>query len=79
MPLYYFDVIADGRRSEAFEGLEAADQAAVERMAIDGARELMSEAIRRGEDISQHAFEVRDEDDRIVLRFQFGDALTGNR
>ena len=75
MPRYYFDVIVDGARNQGCDGLVAADAADVERMVIQGARELMAEAIRRGDDISHHAFEVRDDDDRIVLRFPFANAI----
>ena len=75
VPRYFFH-IHDGRETipDTF-GLELPDEAAVGKTTVEGARDLMAEAIRRGEDISRSWFDVTDEAGHRVLKFPFSAAI----
>ncbi len=79
MPRYYLH-IHDG---EQFildpEGSELAGLAAVRKKAVAGARELMSEGIRVGEDRSHWRFEIADEHRAPLLMVRFSEAIERRR
>lgn len=76
MPMYFFnvrigtDVVADP------EGVELASPEVARAEALADARELMSEAVLRGRDISEQSFEITDDAGRLVLAVSFADAIT---
>ena len=72
----YFFHIDDGKETitDTF-GLELPDEAAVGKAAVDGARSLMAEAIRRGQDIRHSRFDVTDEAGHLILRLPFSAAI----
>jgi len=75
MPRYFFH---QRRRQELFvddEGSEFdSDRRALEE-AMTSAREMMSEAILEGRDVSGRAFEVTDDQGRRVLILRFRDTI----
>ena len=75
MPRYFFHIY-DGKETitDTF-GLELPDEAAIGKTAVEGARSLMAEAIRNGEDIRHSRFDVTDEAGCCVLRFPFSAAI----
>ncbi|WP_224576685.1 hypothetical protein [Mesorhizobium sp. BR1-1-16] len=75
MPRYFFHQVRRGGLIEDSEGSQLPDIDAARREAIDGAREMMSEAIHAGVDISSRRFEITDEQGAVVLLVPFTDAV----
>jgi hypothetical protein len=57
------------------DGSECPDDASIRREAIEGAREIMAEHIRKGRDVSDWSFEIVDEDNRPVMTVPFSEAI----
>jgi hypothetical protein len=76
MPRYFFN---QRRRIGLIpdpEGSDLPDLGAASAEAIESARELMSEAILEGLDISARSFEVTDADQRMLLVVPFREAYS---
>jgi hypothetical protein len=74
MPHYYFNVRNDIDADDP-EGVHLADEAAARDYALESARELVCEDIKRGWLNLAHRIEVVDEERRPVLTATFGDAF----
>lgn len=74
MPRYFFH-----RRSDDFvedtEGVDLPGEVEAREEAVDAAREILAERVRRGEVVDGHAFEVHDEAGTKVFTFPFRDVL----
>ena len=57
------------------DGSECPDDASIRREAIEGAREIMAEHIRKGRDVSDWSFEIVDEDNRPVMTVPFSEPI----
>lgn len=75
MPLYYLHVCNGNGFIEDEEGQELADLDAARAAAIRGARDIMSEDIRRGELDPASFIEVEDEDHQYLFTLQFSEAV----
>lgn len=75
MPRYFFHLVKqNGLRPDPW-GCELPDHSAARMEAIQAAREIMSDAIRRGEAVDGRRFEVVDRLGRVVLVLPFRDAV----
>jgi hypothetical protein len=75
MPLFYFHVCKGDIRVYDREGVELPDVEAARAEALEDAREMMSEAVRGGLDISERRIEIESETGEIVV-VPFASALT---
>ncbi len=75
MPRYFLHVREAGDLVEDPDGTEFPDEAAVRKEAVEAAREIMAEHIRKGLDVSGWSFEVVDEDGRPVMSVPFSEAV----
>jgi hypothetical protein len=74
MPRYFFHVY-DDVIAEDEEGAELPNLAAARLNALHGARDLMSEQVRRGYIVLSHWIDVMDEQGEKVLTITFRDAV----
>ncbi len=75
MPRYFFHVRANDGLVEDPERIECADEGSIREEAIEGARQLMAEHIRKGVDVSDWSYEIVDEHDRPVMTVAFSQAI----
>ena len=75
MPRFFFGLRHRGTLVPDGDGLVLANLAAVRREALQGARAIMTEAIRTGEPANSRAFEITDEQGEVVRVLAFKDAL----
>jgi hypothetical protein len=75
MPRYYFHIKSDDDFVEDPEGVLLEGDGEAREEAIDAAREMLAERVRKGEVIDGHVFDVRDEDGTKVLALPFRDVL----
>jgi hypothetical protein len=75
MPKYFFDGEVENAFVEDEEGIDLPDLEAVKRLAIISARELLSDAAKKGLDVTDRKFKVRSEGGDIVHILNFKDAL----
>lgn len=75
MPMFFFNIVSVGGILEDHEGTEVRDveQACLE--AIEDARSMMSDAIRKGHDISSRRIEICDCARNVVMVVPFIDAI----
>ena len=75
MPLYYLHVCNGNGFIEDEEGQDLPDLDAARAAALRGARDIMSEEIRRGELNPASFIEVENEDHQLLFTLQFSDAV----
>lgn len=75
MPLYYLHVCTGNGFIEDEEGQELADLDAARAAALRGARDIMSEEMRRGEFNPASFIEVEDQDHQLLFTLQFSEAV----
>lgn len=75
MPRYYFDIKSNEDFVEDPEGVELKGDGEAREEAIDAAREILAERVRKGEVIDGHVFDVRDDDGTKVFTLPFRDVL----
>jgi hypothetical protein len=75
MPRFYFHVFNDVVAMDE-EGIELPDLAAAREQAMDGARELVCEAINKGHLNLDHRIEVTDEAGETLTIVSYRDAFT---
>ena len=75
VPRYFLHVREAGDLVEDPDGTDFPDEAAVRKEAIEAAREIMAEHIRKGLDVSSWSFEVVDEDGRLIMSVPFSEAV----
>ena len=75
MPRYFFHVREVVPLVEDEEGTECADDAQAREEAIEGARDVMAEYVRKGLDVSCWSFEIEDEQGRPVMTVPSSAAL----
>lgn len=75
MPKYFFHITSDEDFVEDLEGVELAGDVEAREEAIDAAREMLSESVRKGEVIDGHVFDVRDAFGTKVFTLPFRDVL----
>ena len=75
MPLFYLHVCNGSGFIEDEEGQELPDLAAAREAAIDGARDIMREDIRRGELDPASFIEVEDSEHQHLFTLQFSEAV----
>ena len=75
MPLYYLHVCNGNGFIEDEEGQDLPDIEAARVAAVRGARDIMSEEIRRGELNRASFIEVEDQDHQYLFTLQFSDAF----
>ena len=74
MPLFFFHIYDDLHLLDE-EGIEMADASAARFAAVAGARDMMSEQIKKGRLSLHHRIEVEDEGGDNILILPFGDAV----
>jgi glycine cleavage system regulatory protein len=76
MPRYFFHQrLADGAMLHDDEGSELESLESAREEAIESARELMSQRVRQGLPANNSAFEIEDEQGRVVLVLPFSEAI----
>ena len=75
MPRYFFHVHEAAGVTEDPEGAECQDEAAARKEAIEAARDIMAEHVRKGLDVSGWSFEIVDERGRPALIVPFAEAV----
>ena len=75
MPKYYFHIKSDDDFVEDPEGVELQGDGQARDEAIDAAREILAERVRKGEIVDGHVFDVRDEAGTMVFSLPFRDVL----
>jgi len=75
MPIYFFNVISAGGTLEDHEGTEMPDLEHACLEAIEDARSLMSDAIRKGHDISSRRIDICNDAREVVMSVPFTDAI----
>lgn len=71
MPIYYFHITEGDEFIPDPEGIEKADLVAVQKAAVEGARGLIAEAVKKGIRDYQGRFDVKDEHGEQVLTLTF--------
>lgn len=72
---YFFDILDHGETIRDLEGTDLPDDAAAREEAVRTAREMMSDALLRGEPIDHRAFEIRGRHGELVERMPFMGAV----
>lgn len=75
MPRYFFHIRSHEDFVEDAEGVDLPGDAEAREEAVDAAREMLAERVRKGEVIDGHAFEVCDDAGTKVFTFPFRDVL----
>lgn len=75
MPRYYFHIKSDVDFVEDPEGIELAGDAEAREEAIDAAREMLAERVRRGEVVDGYVIDVHDAAGTKVFTLSFRDVL----
>lgn len=75
MPRFYFHVFDEVVALDV-EGVDLPDLAAAQKVALDGARELICDQVRKGHLNLGHRVEVTDERGETVLKIAFRDVFT---
>ncbi len=75
MPRYFLHVREAGDLVEDPDGTEFPDEAAVRKEAVEAAREIMAEHIRKGLDVSGWCFEITDANGRSIMTVPFSEAV----
>jgi hypothetical protein len=77
MPRFFFDLSEEGALTRDTAGLDFPGLEAALAQAAEGAREIVAHGIMKNQDLSAHAFSIRDEDGRTVATVRFRDVLPG--
>ena len=72
---YFFHINAPDHAIQDHEGSELPNWEAVRHEAVESARFLLANGVRRGRAPDTTAFQIADETGAIVLRFPFRDAI----
>lgn len=75
MPRYYFNVSDHARVIIDDEGIELPGLDAAREEAVAAARELVSQSVLKGAACNGRAFEIVDDQGRVVLTVPFNEAL----
>ncbi len=75
MPRYFFHVREAADLVEDLDGIEFPDDAAAGAEAIEAARDIMAEYIRKGQDVSGWCFEIADGSSRPIMTVPFSEAV----
>jgi hypothetical protein len=75
MALFYFQIQIDGLLIEDHEGIDLADLAEAREEAFEAARDILAEAIRSGDDWTDRAFVIADEQGRHLMSMPMTDAM----
>ncbi len=75
MPRYFLHVREAGDLVEDPDGVDFPDVAAARMEAVEAAREIMAEHIRKGLDVSGWSFEIADGSGRPVMTVPFSEAI----
>ncbi|AXV17719.1 hypothetical protein CYG48_18060 (plasmid) [Neorhizobium sp. SOG26] len=75
MPGYYFHVRIDGALQADIEGMDLPTHTAALEEAILGAREIVADRVRNGEEIGSEQFKVVDEDGTTIHVLPFRSVL----
>jgi hypothetical protein len=75
MALYFFQLLDGGQAIKDFGGQELPNAEAAKRQAVQSAREQISSAARRGDDVVHRAFRVFDQNGEVVFTLPFRDSL----
>jgi hypothetical protein len=75
MPRFYFHIISDMDFIEDAEGVELVGEAEAREEAIDAAREILAEIVRKGDVIDGQVFDVRDATGTKVFILPFRDVI----
>jgi hypothetical protein len=75
MAIYFIHVQTATAVIRDLEGVDLPDLSAALAEATDAARELMSEAVLQGRDISDQAMQITNEKGQILARLPFTDTL----
>jgi hypothetical protein len=78
MPLYFFNVRCGSDTVVDLEGTDLQDIDLAYREAIEDARQLMSNAILEGRDISSRYIEIRDQAGELLLTVPFLQAISSS-
>lgn len=76
MPQYFFDVCNSQGLTPDEEGIDLADQAAAQRMAMDSIRSIVAEEARKGVLDLDGYIDVRDRSAQRLLRIAFPEAFS---
>ncbi len=74
MPRFFFHIFDDVEVLDD-EGIELSDAAAARAAAVEGARALICDQVRKGEVHLEHRVEVADEAGERILILPFGEAV----
>ncbi|MCK8779103.1 hypothetical protein M0654_03795 [Rhizobium sp. NTR19] len=66
MPRYYFHIRSGGALQADIDGIDLPTHTAALEEAILGAREMVADRVRNGEEIGNEQFEVVDEDGKTI-------------
>ncbi len=75
MPRYFFHIRETEGTVEDTEGIEFPDDAAVHMEAIEAARDIMAEHIRKGLDVSGWSFEIANGSGWPIMAVPFSEAI----
>lgn len=75
MPHYFFHVNEGGELVEDLEGAELPDASAARAEAMQAARDIMAEHIRKGLDVSGWSFEIADGSGWPIMAVPFSEAV----
>lgn len=76
MPRYFFHYHIGQDRVQDLDGSVLPDLAAARAEAVQNARDLMSEAVRRGFDISHRTYQICDESGVLLATLPFASSIT---
>ena len=77
MPRFFLHLKCGNALIEDFEGSELPNPEAARTQALRGAREMLADAIRGGNDLKVEAFVVQDKHGREVMSVSITEALPG--
>ena len=75
MPRYYFHIRSDQDFIEDLEGVDLGGEKEARDEAIDAAREILSERVRKGDEVDGHVFDVYNESGTKLFSLPFRDVL----
>jgi hypothetical protein len=75
MAKYYFHIRRGSDIARDPEGAEFASLTLAHDEAVAAARELLAQAVMRGDIVDGHAFEITDEDGKVVDSIRFRDTM----
>jgi hypothetical protein len=76
MPMFYFNILRGNQRIQDTEGADLPDVEVAREEAVTAAREVVANAVRKGEAATECSFEITDDKGRLLLSVAFPQAQT---